>query len=373
MKIKLNEKDLKQFNKLLKTMDNNIAIANMFLDFCSHYNFIDKNNFSLKQNKNAQFAREFLNFFDYELDTREDKKLFKQYVEPAIKELDLKIIKNNIYYKTIKPQKIKDNNYVLEYKKYYVLQPFVYEDVKVDNEYYQEISSIAFSEEELPYLVLAKKNINWMSITPNEIVTMQKSINEAQGNVITFGLGLGYYAFMVAEKENVTSVVVVENDATIIKIFKENILPLFRNKKKIKIIQSDAFSYCKTNDINQLYDYAFVDIWHSAEDGLPLYLKFKQFEKKQKCTFSYWLEESIICLYRRLLLILIEEQLEKRDDNYYQKAHNDLDKIINDLYFATKNLLINNYEGIHKMLSVDQLKKLMVKERDVNCSEFSKN
>lgn len=50
----------------------------------------------------------------------------------------------------------------------------------------------------------------WMTITPNEIETMKEAVDKAFGNVLTFGLGLGYYAYMVSEKVNVESITVVE-------------------------------------------------------------------------------------------------------------------------------------------------------------------
>ena len=40
-----------------------------------------------------------------------------------------------------------------------------------------------------------------MTITPDEIETMKEAVDQAFGNVLTFGLGLGYYAYMVSEKD----------------------------------------------------------------------------------------------------------------------------------------------------------------------------
>lgn len=33
-----------------------------------------------------------------------------------------------------------------------------------------------------------------MTITPNEIAAMQAALEEVEGKVVTFGLGLGYFA-----------------------------------------------------------------------------------------------------------------------------------------------------------------------------------
>ena len=77
-----------------------------------------------------------------------------------------------------------------------------------------------------------------MTITPNEIETMKEPVDEAFGHVLTFGLGLGYYAYMVSEKENVESITIVETNEDVIDLFNKYILPQFKNAHKIKIIQS---------------------------------------------------------------------------------------------------------------------------------------
>ena len=102
---------------------------------------------------------------------------------------------------------------------------------------------------------------------------------------------LRYYAYMVSMKENVESVTIVEKDKEIIDLFNEYILPQFKNKSKIKIINDDAFNYFK-KDI--YYDYVFVDIWHDPSDGIDLYLKFKNLEK-DNIKYSYWIEDTLKC------------------------------------------------------------------------------
>ena len=67
----------------------------------------------------------------------------------------------------------------------------------------------------------------------------------AFGNVLTFGLGLGYYAYMVSEKESVESVTIVEMNEDVIQLFKKYVLPQFKNAEKIKIIKADAFEYAQ--------------------------------------------------------------------------------------------------------------------------------
>lgn len=132
-----------------------------------------------------------------------------------------------------------------------------------------------------------------MSVTPNEINTMKEPILKAHGKVLTFGLGLGYFAYMVSVKENVESVTIIEKDASVISLFRKCILPQFKYKEKIKIIESDAFEFLNKLK-NGEYDFAFVDIYHDVGDGKEVYLKFKEKETLfSETEFTYWIEKSI--------------------------------------------------------------------------------
>ena len=82
-----------------------------------------------------------------------------------------------------------------------------------------------------------------MLITPNEINTMQPVIDNVSGNVVTFGLGLGYFAYMCSIKNNVNGITIVEKDKNVIELFEKYILPQFEYKDKIKIVNSDAFDF----------------------------------------------------------------------------------------------------------------------------------
>ena len=108
-------------------------------------------------------------------------------------------------------------------------------------------------------------------------------------------------------------------------------------------------------NINELYDFAYMDIWHGAEDGLPFYIHFKKFEEHSHCKIEYWLEDSIIGLARRCLIVVFEEVLNGATDKNFKVSENELDDVINDLYFYFKDLEINSYEELHNLLSKDSL------------------
>lgn len=78
---------------------------------------------------------------------------------------------------------------------------FIYKDVEASKEdYYSEINHLGFFSQSFDYLELVDKERIWMSITPYEIETMKSSIAKAKGKVVTFGLGLGYFAYMCLQK-----------------------------------------------------------------------------------------------------------------------------------------------------------------------------
>jgi predicted methyltransferase len=75
-----------------------------------------------------------------------------------------------------------------------------------------------------------------MTLLPNETVTTKPAIDKAHGKVLTYGLGLGYFAFMASAKHEVDSVTIVERSADVIELFKTWLLPYFPNKDKIRIV-----------------------------------------------------------------------------------------------------------------------------------------
>ena len=356
MIINFNKEDLKKYENLLDTKDINMSVASMFMDYNTYIGVVDEKLMKRSKNEEEVYINTFLDFFGINRRLKENREIIEKSIKPAVKKIDSSIIENDPYYKTIKIDSIQDGDYFLGNIKYYPYQSFAYDDVEVlEDDYYREISKIGYFDHELPFLTISKDNVIWMSITPNETWTILPAIGRSSGKVITFGLGLGYYPFMCSLKEDVESVTIVEFDENIINLFKKHLLPLFPNKEKINVIHADAFKYCEENNVNELFDFAYMDIWHGAEDGLPFYFKFKKYEEKTHCKFEYWLEDSIIALCRRCLLVVVEDVLNGATDDNFKVQENDIDEVINDLYFYTKDLEINSYSELHNLLSRDSI------------------
>lgn len=110
--------------------------------------------------------------------------------------------------------------------------------------------------------------------------------------MLTFGLGLGYYAFHCLLKSDVDTVTVVEQNPDIIELFRTLLLPHFPRPDALQIIQADAFDYAKTH--LREYDTVFTDLWHDVSDGLPLYQRMKALEVNGP-KYLYWIEKTLKC------------------------------------------------------------------------------
>lgn len=351
MKLNLSPIDLKKVEKIIETKEINISISDMFFylfDRPDIFNATNVNKLIAKQKITIEEALLDLAIDLWEIDTdnKENKKIIGEYIKGQFIELDYKKIIENPYYKSIKLDEINLKDVKIENLSFKPYEIIPVDDITVEKDcYFKEKTKLGYFKKELPYIAISKKDTIWMSITPSEIDSMEKEINEASGKVITFGLGLGYYAYMVSLKDDVSEVKIVEKDKEIIKLFLNYILPQFEYKEKIKVIEDDAFNYLTKNEMNS--DYAYFDLWHSPNDGLPMYLKIKEYENRYPHTkFTYWLKESILALYRRMKITLLEESLMGYQDKDYLKAKNEEDRLINELYFKTKNIPINNFEDV---------------------------
>lgn len=218
-------------------------------------------------------------------------------------------VKRNPYYEQIHISPDKENHIALataDYLPYEFFQTF--HNYKEENPFLY--GEAGFFKERMTFPVILEDNRVWMSVVPSEIRSMEKDIEAAKGKVITYGLGLGYYAFMASEKETVESVSVVEMNRDVISLFKRNILPQFPNKEKIRIIEADAFAFIEKQKDGS-YDTAFSDFWSGVDDGLDLYLRFMaKTARFVKTKHSYWIETCFMeYFFRPVLIRILMEQI----------------------------------------------------------------
>ncbi len=133
----------------------------------------------------------------------------------------------------------------------------------------------------------------WMSLHPNEILTILPKARACRGRVLCLGLGLGYYLYHAASSPAVESVTVVEKDPRILRWFTRFLLPRFP-KADVRLVPGDAMTF---DPDPPGYDTVFADLWHDVSDALPLWRRLKEREKPG-VLYQYWLDDTLTCYDR---------------------------------------------------------------------------
>lgn len=224
-----------------------------------------------------------------------DRDLFRHYFVPMIHELDPADFENDAYYQNIKIKPGKSGKWEYRQMKLKPCEAFVCNDFLVTRDG-RMIPQLGFFMREFAFPGVLENGREWMTLMPNETETSKQAIEKSHGKVLTFGLGLGYFAYMAARKSEVESVTVVDLSADAIALFEQNLLPQMECRDKIKVVHADAFAFAEQHYPRDEFDFVFADIWHDVSDGKDLYLRFKQLERLNgHIEYTYWLENSIKC------------------------------------------------------------------------------
>ena len=229
------------------------------------------------------------------LDTAgKDRAYFESYFVPMVREVDPAPFRDDAYYKAILPEDRRLGRWELRMQSLAPCEAFVRDDLRVLPDG-RMLPSLGFFMEAFPYPAVLEGGREWMTLMPNETVTTLPAIARAHGRVLTFGLGLGYFAYHAAARDEVESVTVVELSKDAAALFRENILPHVPHREKITVVIADAFDFLEGMKDGD-FDFVFADIWHDAGDGLPLYRRFKEAEGRFPTTdFTYWIEDTLLC------------------------------------------------------------------------------
>ena len=254
--------------------------------------------------------------FALDFDKAEDRIIIRDYLTPSVRILDAKKYENNPYYKNIPLDDIKDGNWEIKNESYEPYRAVICHDMMLCADFV-EIPPLGFFTEKFSFPAILENGNEWMTLTPIDLDTCDEAIEAAHGKVVTFGLGLGYYAYMASEKAEVESVTVVELSADVIRLFETHILPKMPNGHKIKIVNMDAFKYAEEVMPSEGFDLAFVDTWRDASDGAPMYLRMKALEQLSPSTrFMYWIENFLISRVRAEKFSEIMEKIDGGEDSY---------------------------------------------------------
>ena len=347
----------KRIQELISNNNININVADLLVNAFSYTDIFDINDINqyIKEGLNEKEAmmNAFCKAFDIDYEDEENKDVMDSYILSNLKKLNPSDYSNDEYTKSIKVTG-KYKKYALKFIDYESYQLFAYDDISLEGD--KENSRIGYFNQKFSYLALTEGNNIWMSLNPNEIETMKPFIAKAKGDVLVLGLGMGYVPFMMAIKPEVKSITIIEKDPEIIALFNSLLYPHFKNKEKINIVQDDAVAFTSRKVNQYKYDYIFADLWHSPEDGLPLFVSLKRNNRDIDC----WLEVSMYALLRRCMISLIEEATLNYGEENYRFAKTYTDKVINKYYQKTKNLTLNNEEDLANLLNNKNLLSLLI-------------
>ena len=234
---------------------------------------------------------------------KEEDRLFQRvYLAPALRVLDVNAYRRNPYLLRIHFPEKALGDWQFKWLSYAPYQLFPCGHTRLTDQG-REIPAIGYFSQRFSYPAVLENGREWMTVTPNEIETMAPDLQAAQGRVAVLGLGLGYFAFMAAQKKSVSAVTIVEREAAAIALFQAHLLPQFPEKEKITVCAGDALDFLGRSPDDWPFDYVFIDLWHDVGDGLPLYLRCRQLAARfPRTRFHYWIEQDLLIFLRGLLL-----------------------------------------------------------------------
>ena len=340
MKVKLSPQERERFDKLSGIFRANERMIELYAAYLNNEStLVDKETVDLLcreclVSSEEAFCAILGAAFGLDSETREEDRILENlYIRPGVRMLEASEFTDDLYYKNVRIPCVKLGDWELKYESFKPYEGLVYDDLEIKGFY--EIPRIGFFEEEFVFPAVLEKGREWMMITPNEINTMKEPLEKMRGRVVTFGLGMGYFAYMSSLKDGVESVTVVEKDERVIELFEKNILPLFQKKEKIRVVCADAFEYAQKVMPSENFDTAFVDIWHDASDGLELYVKMKKLEKNSPGTdFHYWVERTLLSTLRRMIFEQLEPCTAEDRDPRCIEGFESMCALLSDTYLA---------------------------------------
>lgn len=242
--------------------------------------------------QNEAFSMLLASHLGFDLTDRSDLHRYLNTFPKMVRPQDARRIAENPYYKTIRVPQTRFGAWELGFEVYQPFEAFVCGDfIQSDG---CVLPQIGYFDTAFPYPCVKENGREWMTVTPNEIATMEKPIGACFGHVLAYGLGLGYFAFMAGQKSETVRITVVERDPAVIELFEKHLLPQFPCRDKIEVICADAFDFAQNEMAKRQFDVVFTDLWHDVSDGIALYQKMKTMEKfSPKSRFYYWIEDTM--------------------------------------------------------------------------------
>ena len=221
----------------------------------------------------------------------EDALLYRRYLPRMVRRHDPAVYEADAYFQSVKPAMGQQGGIDLVYETIEPMELFVADDFIVDRDGFA-LPQLGWFDRAFAFPAIREDGLVWMTVTPNEINTIQPAVRKSRGKVLTYGLGLGYYAFHCLLKKDVESVTVVERNPAVIDMFRRHLLPFFPRQEDLRIVQADAFDYAAQVMPHAGFDTVFTDLWHDVADGIPLYQRMKALETPGP-HYLYWIKKTL--------------------------------------------------------------------------------
>lgn len=324
-------RDRDKMKRLDKTFELNFRLTRLYANYLEYYNEVITSEMMEALCSDGEIDEKdglvaiLCQIFGLDIDGSPDERaLIRDYITPSVRIMDAEKYRNNPYYKNVRIPEIKKGRWELRREKYPAYRGVIADDMIISDSF-REIPPLGFFEEEFEFPAVLEDGNEWMTLTPVDLDTSDYAIERAHGKVVTFGLGLGYYAYMVSNKESVDSITVIEKSSDVIALFKEYVLPQFAHPEKVRVIEADAFDYAEREMPCEGYDVAFVDTWRDASDGAPMYERMKGLERFSPDTeFIYWIENFLVSRLRAIKYAELSERIDRGEDITYSEVIDEL-------------------------------------------------
>lgn len=212
-------------------------------------------------------------------------------------------------------------------------------------------------DEDVTSIYLLQDDIDWMLDAPSEAMTNDPIAKKAYGNVLTFGLGIGYFTYMCMLNKEVKSITIIEKSEELVDMFKKFIYPQFPSNVQVNIIVGDAYDYYNKEYLEQ-FDFIYSDIWRSNDDGLECITKLlEQYHNPNKDIY-FWIEDSCVEIIWTLIFVYFDELYFSRKNELPQEYEKYMHKI--DKYFQKqKNVITTSNDIKNYMYDRDVIRTIL--------------